>query len=71
MLNRAARLAPPETEEEGPSWITVNTGGSSTWPRSELYDDRGRRDRIRRYQRPAVCDGALPRALQRSPDFST
>ena len=42
ILDRAARLAPPETEEEEPSWITVDTGGSSTWPRSELYDDQGR-----------------------------
>ena len=42
ILEQAARLAPPESEEEEPSWITVETGGVSTWPRSELYDDQGR-----------------------------
>ena len=42
ILDNAARLAPPQTEGEASAWITVETGGSTTWPRSELYDDQGR-----------------------------
>ena len=42
ILDQAARLAPPESEDEEPSLITVETGGRSTWPRGELYDDQGR-----------------------------
>ena len=42
ILDKAARLAPPESEEEELPWITVETGGSSTWPRGELYDDQSR-----------------------------
>ena len=42
ILDKAARQAPPESEEEELPWITVDTGGSSTWPREEMYDDGGR-----------------------------
>ena len=41
ILDGAARTAPPE-EETGLDWITVEAGGSPTWSRSEIYDDRGR-----------------------------
>ena len=42
ILERAARTAPPE-QLEVMSWITVETGRStSTWSRSEIYDDDGR-----------------------------
>jgi plasmid stability protein len=42
ILDRAARLAPPVNDEEESPWITVETGRSTTWPRSELYDDQDR-----------------------------
>ena len=41
ILERAARTAAPE-EETRLDWITVETGGSPPWSRSEIYDDRGR-----------------------------
>ncbi len=41
ILDRAARRAPPENEEELPL-ITVETGATSIWPREELYDNQGR-----------------------------
>ena len=42
ILERAARTAPPE-QPEAMSWVTVETGRStSTWSRSEIYDDDGR-----------------------------
>lgn len=42
ILERAARTAPPK-QLEAISWITVETGrATSTWSRSEIYDDDGR-----------------------------
>ena len=41
ILERAARLAPPE-RDEGLGLTTVRTAGTSRWRREELYDDRGR-----------------------------
>ena len=42
ILDQAARRAAPESEDDEPAFITVATGGSSTWPRDEVYGDRGR-----------------------------
>lgn len=42
ILDKAARQAPPEGEDDEPSWITVETDRSSTWPRDEIYGDEGR-----------------------------
>ena len=42
ILERAARTAPPE-EPEAIAWIMVETcRATSTWSRSEIYDDDGR-----------------------------
>jgi len=42
ILEHAARLAPPESENVSLDLITVSTNSSSNWNREEIYDDQGR-----------------------------
>lgn len=42
ILERAARLAPPEDDDEELPLTTVDIGGDATWRRGEIYDADGR-----------------------------
>jgi len=42
ILARAARMAPPETEEQRLQLVTVKTERSSGWSRDTIYGDDGR-----------------------------
>ena len=42
ILTNAARMAPQDSTEDEPKLITVNTGGTSTWSRDEIYGNHGR-----------------------------
>ena len=42
ILARAARMAPPEAEEQRLQLVTVKTERSSQWSRDNIYGDDGR-----------------------------
>ena len=42
IVERAAEHAPPAAEEPRFEIITVDTGGTSSWSREDLYGDNGR-----------------------------
>ena len=42
ILARAARMAPPEAEEQRLKLVTVKTEQSSRWSRDTIYGDDGR-----------------------------
>ena len=42
ILERAARMAPPDAEEGRLQLVTVKAKGSSRWDRDTIYDDDGR-----------------------------
>lgn len=42
ILERAARLAPPDDPEDDLQLVTVNVGGDRTWDREEIYGTDGR-----------------------------
>ena len=42
ILIRAASTAPPAHTEDDLRLVTVNTGGTSTWKRDEIYGNHGR-----------------------------
>ena len=42
ILERAARMAPPEAQERGLGLVTVKVGGTTAWHRAEVYDSDGR-----------------------------
>jgi len=42
ILERAARLAPPEQDDGGLNLVTVTTGNEARWSRDEIYGDQGR-----------------------------
>ena len=42
VLDRAARLAPPDTERDEIHLVTVKTGRADTWSRADIYDNQGR-----------------------------
>ena len=42
LLQQAARMAPAEKNDRELGLITVQTGGTSTWSREEIYGDGGR-----------------------------
>jgi plasmid stability protein len=42
ILERAARMAEPEEEDDDLSIVTVEVGGENTWRREEMYGAYGR-----------------------------
>ena len=42
ILTKAARMAPPDDDEDNLELITVNSGVESSWNREEIYGNRGR-----------------------------
>ncbi|MCK5804911.1 MAG: hypothetical protein KAI66_18890 [Lentisphaeria bacterium] len=42
ILERAARLAPPEQDDGGLDLVTVASGSDSSWGRDNIYGNEGR-----------------------------
>jgi plasmid stability protein len=42
ILTKAAEMAPSDTTEDEFKIVTVNTGGTSTWSREEIYGNHSR-----------------------------
>jgi plasmid stability protein len=42
ILSRAAEMAPPDTNGDELKIVTVNSAGTSTWSREEIYGNHGR-----------------------------
>ena len=42
ILERAAKMAPPDSEVRALNLVTVNTGHTTSWSRDEIYGPGGR-----------------------------